>query len=256
MSNDLNEQASRDGGAAPLILAIETATRSGSIAVAHGERVLSSTSGDPSSSHSTDLIENVDAVLREARKKLHQIDVFAVAIGPGSFTGLRIGLATVKSFAVALNRKCVAVPTLAAVAYAAGRSDRTIALLPAGRGEVFAEMFLVTDAVAPLDEAAHISPAKLLSKYGLHQHVLWAGEGAHAQVDALRNAAAERAISFHAGNSNELQNGWTIAPPDQRLAEAVALLAWQSWRAGDLLDPQDLHANYVRPSDAEIKSHV
>ena len=259
MSNELSEKSSRgtnNGGAAPLILAIETATRAGSIALAHGERVLSATSGDPSSSHSTDLIENVDAVLREAGKTLHQVDVFAVAIGPGSFTGLRIGLATVKSFAVALNRKCVAVPTLAAVAYAAGRSDRTVALLPAGRGEVFAEMFSVTDVVAPLDEAAHISPAKLLSKYGLHKPVLWAGEGAHAQIDALRNAAAERAISFHARNSHELQDGWTIAPPEQKLAEAVAKLAWQSWRAGELLDPQDIHANYVRPSDAEIKSHV
>src|SRR5688500_18999269 len=95
----------------PVILAIETATRAGSVAVARGEEILSSRTGDASSSHSQDLIENIDAVLQTAGLELSSVDLFAAAIGPGSFTGLRIGLATVKSLAVSLARRCVGVST-------------------------------------------------------------------------------------------------------------------------------------------------
>lgn len=240
----------------PLILAIETATRTGSVSVARGEKVLASVSGDPSSSHSTDLIESVNTVLRDAGAELTAVELLAAAIGPGSFTGLRIGLATVKSFAVALNRRCAAVPTLAAVAYAAGKSERTVALLPAGRGEVFAQMFSVSDNVARLDEPSHISPVQLIAKYGAHPRVLWAGEGAHIQSDVLRQAAAKAGFPFDGNGTAHLSNGWMIASPPDRLADAVAMLALRQWREGSLVGPEDLRANYVRPSDAEIKSNV
>ena len=240
----------------PLILAIETATRTGSVSVARGEKVLASISGDPSSSHSTDLIENVNAVLRDAGAALNAVEVFAAAIGPGSFTGLRIGLTTVKSFAVALNRQCAPVPTLAAVAYAAGKSERTVALLPAGRGEVFAQMFSVADNVERLDEPSHISPVQLIAKYGAHPRVLWTGEGAHIQGDMLRQAAAKAGFPFGGNETLNASNGWMIGSPQDKLANAVAMLAMQQWREGLLVEPEDLRANYVRASDAEIKSNV
>src|SRR5205085_9685024 len=103
----------------PLILAIETATRAGSVAVARGETLLSCREGDASVSHSTNLIEIIDAVLSEAGAQLSDVDVFAVAVGPGSFTGLSIGLATVKAFAEGNQRLIVGISTLAAGAYAA-----------------------------------------------------------------------------------------------------------------------------------------
>ena len=158
----------------PIILAIETATRAGSVAIARGENILASRPGDASSSHSQDLIENIDAVLREAAIELSAIDLLAAAIGPGSFTGLRIGLATAKSFAVSLGRRCVGVSTLAAVSHAAGVAERVVALLPAGRGEVFAQMFSVRDDhVGPLDEPARpgleslTDPARLVVAGGV-----------------------------------------------------------------------------------------
>ena len=174
--------------AEPFILAIETATRAGSVAIARGEGILASRAGEASSSHSQDLIENIDAILQEAGVQLSAVDLFAAAIGPGSFTGLRIGLATVKSLAVSLDRRCVGVSTLGAVSHAAGASEHTVALLPAGRGEVFAQMFAVhDDVVAPLDESAHISPQALVAKYGSYPQVTWAGEGAHAQLELIRS---------------------------------------------------------------------
>lgn len=258
MSND-EKTLSRDLSASkdpPVFLAIETATRAGSVAVSRGGEILASTSGDASSSHSTDLIENIDLVLRESEVQLSDVELFAAAVGPGSFTGLRIGLATVKSLAVALNRKCAGVSTLGAIAFAAGESECTVALLPAGRGEVFAQMFSVRDGdVSALDEAAHISPQALIAKYGKHATMIWAGEGAHAQLEMLRHVAEERAIEFTV-NKDAVARGWLVAPENNRIAESVAKLAFLDYRSGNTVAPGDLRANYVRPSDAEIKVHA
>lgn len=241
----------------PLILAIETGTRAGSVALARGEQILASRSGDQSVSHSHDLIENIDAVLQKAGGELSAVDLFAAAIGPGSFTGLRIGLATAKSLAVSLDRRCVGVSTLGAVAHAAGAAERVIALLPAGRGEVFAQMFAVrNDVVESLDEPAHISPQALVAKYGRHPQLTWAGEGAHAQLDLLRSEAWGKGIELTFGAQQQEKTGWRLAPPAPRLAEDVARLAFREWCKGNVIDPGELRANYVRASDAEINIHA
>ena len=253
MSNADIETAQKD---ALVILAIETATRAGSVAVSRGDKIMSCTVGDASSSHSTDLIENVDRILREAGLQLGEVDLFAAAIGPGSFTGLRIGLATVKSLAVAMNKKCVGVSTLAAVAHAAGESGRTVALLPAGRGEVFAQTFSVmNNDVTPLDQAMHISPQLMLSKYGTYSRTIWAGEGAQTQLELLRAEAARRGIQF--GDEADVNGrGWSVAPGNEKIAGSVAQLAWREYRADRIIAPENLRANYVRPSDAEMKVHA
>ena len=240
----------------PLILAIETATRAGNVALARGEEVLHSLSGDAVSSHSTDLLENVEELLRCGETDLSRVDLFAAASGPGSFTGLRIGLATIKSFAVCVGKKCVGVPTLAAIAHAAGESGRTVALLPAGRGEVFAQLFSVSrEQVSALDSATHITPKALLKKYGQMQNIVWAGEGAHVQVENLRSWAESKKVVFANRESNDAsieREGWILAPRCEQLAVSVAALALHEYRGGNTIAPDELRAIYVRPSDAEI----
>jgi tRNA threonylcarbamoyladenosine biosynthesis protein TsaB len=254
MSNAATENLSPPD--TPLILAIETATRAGSVGVSRGAKVLACAAGDASSSHSKDLIENIDRVLRDAGLQLSDVDLFAAATGPGSFTGLRIGLATVKSLAVAMNRKCLGVSTLAAVAQAAGGSGRTVALLPAGRGEVFAQMFsIVGNEVSAADHATHISPQALLAKYGSYETITWAGEGAHAQLEVLRKEAERLEIPF--GLAPDVNsNGWSVAPKNENFAASIAQLALREYHAGRTIEPEDLRADYVRPSDAEIKVHA
>src|SRR6185295_12934665 len=104
----------------PLILAMETATRAGSVSLSLGAEIVASVAGDASSSHSNHLIQNIETILRDAGRELRDVDLFAAALGPGSFTGLRIGLATAKALAMSMDRKCAGVSTLAAVAVAAG----------------------------------------------------------------------------------------------------------------------------------------
>ena len=222
----------------PLILSVETATLSGSVALSRGEEIVAALPGDSGISHSNTLLNDIDKLLHEVRVELSQIDCFAVATGPGSFTGLRIGIATVKGLAATLDRPCAGVPTLHAVALSAGASDRSVALLPAGRGEVFAQLFSVTreGLVTELDKAKHISPQRLLAKYDSLEQILWCGEG----------ATANRALL-------ETRPGWQIAPPGNNLAIHVASLAFARFRNNQLLHPDALQAIYVRPSDAELK---
>src|SRR5712691_6492723 len=151
----------------PLILAVETSTRAGSVSLARGGEVLSAVLGDASASHSMDLIDNIEGVLRKGNAKLFDVDLFAVTVGPGSFTGLRIGLATVKALAVCVQKPCAAVSTLAAIAHAAGDCEMTVSVLPAGRGEVYAQAFTVHgETVQAFDCALHIKPSELVARYG------------------------------------------------------------------------------------------
>jgi len=236
---------------APLILAIETATRGGSVALVRGHDTLSAASGEVSSSHSTNLIEIVEDNLKKAGADLNEVTLFAAAVGPGSFTGLRIGLATVKSFAVCTGRSCVGVSTLAAIAHAAGSSERTAALLPAGRGELFAQLFSVANGRArELDGPEHLSANEILEKYGQARPLLWAGAGAQLHAEALRTWAEARSISF--SDSSAGRAVWTLAAPEPQLAISIAALALNEYRSGNTVRPDRLQAVYVRASDAEI----
>lgn len=222
----------------PQILSVETATLSGSVALSRGEEIVAALAGDSGVSHSNTLLSDIDKVLGEAQVELADLDLFAVATGPGSFTGLRIGIATVKGLAATLDRPTAGVPTLNAVALAAGASPRSVALLPAGRGEVFAQLFSVTKdgLVTELDKATHISPSKLLEKYGSLESVLWCGEG----------AIANKALF-------EGEERWQLAPPVANLAVHVSRLGLMKFREQQLVHPDALQAIYVRPSDAELK---
>lgn len=225
----------------PLILAVETATLSGSLALARGAEVIASLSGDPAVSHSNTLLADLDKLLNETTFKLADVDLFAVAAGPGSFTGLRIGIATVKALTATLSRPCAAVPTLQAVALAGGAADASVALLPAGRGEVFAQLFSVSaeGAVTALDEPSHISPQKMIDKYGSLEKAVWCGEGALAQRELIESSASEKQ--------------WRIAMRTDNLAQFVAVLALRSFKHDQIVAPDALQAIYVRPSDAELK---
>ena len=235
----------------PLILAIETATRAGSVALARGSAILAAASGDASASHSIDLIESIDGILKRAGAGLRDIDLFAAAVGPGSFTGLRIGLATTKSFAMCMGKDCAGVSTLAAIAYAAGPSPQTLALLPAGRGELFAQLFSVDEGrVRELDAAAHLTPTRILEAYGKERELRWAGEGAHLQAETLREWAKSNDIPFV--DSGPGLTAWSLAPPVDHLASSISALALNAYRNGSTLSPDDLRAVYVRASDAEI----
>jgi hypothetical protein len=123
-------------------------------------------------------------------------------------------------------------------------------------------MFSVSDdgAVVELDAAAHLSPQRLVEKYGAQRKLRWAGSGAHLQRDFLGRYATEQEIALveelHESDDrrpqSNLSNLWTIAARETNLAKSVAALALQLFQAGKLQSPDFLSAIYVRPSDAEL----
>ncbi|MGI9166257.1 MAG: tRNA (adenosine(37)-N6)-threonylcarbamoyltransferase complex dimerization subunit type 1 TsaB [Pyrinomonadaceae bacterium] len=242
----------------PLILSVETATLGGSVCVTRGDYVLAALTGDLHISHSNRLLLEVAECLERADVFLSDVDLFAAASGPGSFTGLRIGIATVNALAATLGRPCVGIPTLRAVGRAAGPSSATIALLPAGRGEMFAQLFSVSPdgSVTEIDAPAHLSLLGVIDRYGAIPNLRWAGAGAQIQRDLLRDHAQEKGIEFGAEGiapTEELRQCWTLAPEILNLGEHVAALSFEQWKRGEVVTPPYLTALYVRPSDAELK---
>jgi tRNA threonylcarbamoyladenosine biosynthesis protein TsaB len=235
-----------------LILSVDTATPGGGVCVVRGRQVLASSSGDAALSHSNTLLRDIKRLLSSAGLSLNEIELFAAAIGPGSFTGLRIGLATVKGLAATLGRPCVGVPTLHAVARGAGPSEATVSLLPAGRGELFAQRFSVSAelAVTEEDSPGHLSPTTVIEKYGGIKNLIWTGAGALAQIELLR-ATAER-LGFEFDEEGQRATGWRLSAVNSNIASQVAAIALAR-QVIDATDAEHLHALYVRPSDPELK---
>jgi tRNA threonylcarbamoyl adenosine modification protein YeaZ len=246
---------------APLILGLDTTTEVRSVAVVRGERVLASTRGRVLRENSARVLQDIGEALAASGVKLDDIELFAVATGPGSFTGLRSGLATIKAFAATLNRPVAGISTLHAIAYGCGTAPRVLACLPAGRGEVFAQLLSVDDAkaVRELSEPFHLTPAALFEKaLGWGGDLRWAGAAAHAHALPLGEFATGKGINWRVEESpvnvlySENHNGWTLAPPQESYAEQVAALGLMNYLEGSTLVAEDLRALYVRLSDAEL----
>ena len=131
------------------VLAIETATTVCAAAVVSEGRILSEASLDEKYAHAEKLMGQVDTVLDRCGLSLHQLDGIAVSIGPGSFTGLRIGLSVAKGLSFASGRKVIPVPTLQALAQRvsdgriAQSGEYILAALDARRDEVYSQFFRV-----------------------------------------------------------------------------------------------------------------
>jgi tRNA threonylcarbamoyladenosine biosynthesis protein TsaB len=224
-----------------LLLSIESATRVMSVAILHGESLLAEISTFDDRVHSERLLPAVDQLLQVAGFSLREIEAFAISIGPGSFTGLRIGLATLKGLAFGADRPVAAVPTLAALTLAAsGASSPVAALLDARRDEVYATCLagpgdlgtpLIPDAVLTAEElTAALPPACTVV----------VGEGAEA---VARDAASRGS------------RGMTLLPDVLGRARAfhVGLLGARLLAGGGGQRAEDLVPRYVRRAEAEVR---
>ena len=241
-----------------LILSLETATERRSVAVLRGGRVLSLSERELRDGGGAAVLADIDRALAEASVSVRDVEVFAAASGPGSFTGLRAGLATVKALASTLGRPVFGVPTLHALARGARPARSLCALLPAGRGEVFAQMLRVShEGVSEeLGPPEHVPPARLLDRMSAAGCVKFAGGGAHKFEELLRERAAALGLKFRvlaSAHEEPREDEWAIAPPIESLAAEVGALALSRYEAGERGGADELCAIYVRPSDAELK---
>ncbi len=170
--------------AAGVLLAVETSTRRLSLALVRDEAVLAEHAAEVGARQAETLLPAIEALLEQARVRCDAVEAFAVAVGPGSFTGLRVGLATVKALAFGADACVAAVPTLAALA-AAAPPGPAVALLDARRGELDAARFArAGEDVEP--EEACLLRADALAAWLPPDATLVAGEGTRAAAEAAR----------------------------------------------------------------------
>jgi tRNA threonylcarbamoyladenosine biosynthesis protein TsaB len=214
-----------------IVLGIDTSTHVAGVAVVDEQRGVLDERRHGGGGRGADLLVAIDEVCRRAGVAPAQLDAIAVGAGPGSFTGLRIGMATAKGIAFAAERPLWSASSLAALAHEL-EGGLVIAALDARRGEVFAGAFRGGAAVAP--ERA-LAPADLavwardLAQPG--EAIAYAGDALAAYPDALAELAA----------------AW--APVHTPSGTAVARLALAGPRTDILLGGAPM---YIRPSEAEV----
>jgi tRNA threonylcarbamoyladenosine biosynthesis protein TsaB len=217
-------------------MAVETSTLAGGVALLDGERVVGESLLDVRITHSERLMPAIDRLLRDAGWTAASLEGLAVAVGPGSFTGLRIGLSAVKGLGWALGLAVAAVPTLDALAAALPFAAHPVCpVLDARKNEVYCSLYHWDGATMRRHwEYLALAPAELASR--LTEPTIVLGDGAH--LVASRHAR--------------------VAPPHRRLpsASAVGVLGLARFRAGDVVSAGELCAFYLRPSEAELKRRV
>ena len=219
-----------------MILALDTSTRNASVAIyRRKEGVVSELTWRSSSHHTAELAPYLDLLLRRNPKGLAGI---AVALGPGSFTGLRVGLSLAKGFALAQEVPLIGIPTLDALAYSQSHQPLPIcALLEAGRGRICAALY---------------------EKVSLHQvtdYLLTTVEGLSSEITCPTLICGEIDEAGRAILRKRLGDRAVVASPAASLRRAgfLAELGWERLQRGEVDDPRTLEPLYLhRP---EIPSH-
>lgn len=223
------------------ILAIDTATLVSSVAVATDKKLLAELTLQTKLTHSEVLMPHIEQILSMTKVKKNELDAIAVSIGPGSFTGLRIGLATAKTIAYALDIPIIGVSTLAALAYHYPVGDVYIApLLDAQKGNVYISLYTWED--GQLHEAYEPTVKSF-------DDVLAAGQRLDKPVVFLGEKAVAKADEIKAAGGNII-----MAMPHMVMPRAanVAMLGLDLLAKGKQDDVMSLEPLYIRRSEAEI----
>lgn len=180
-----------------IILALDTTTRAGSAAVLKDGALAAERVGNPEITHGERLPSDLQQLLADLRLGIEDVDLFAVAAGPGSFTGLRVGIATVQGLAMARGRLVVPVSALEALARAARDVPSPVAAwMDAQRGEVFAEVYAAGSRAILLPAASGTPEARLDAMAGVPGAPIFIGDGAirYRETIAARGGADVRIL--------------------------------------------------------------
>jgi tRNA threonylcarbamoyladenosine biosynthesis protein TsaB len=216
-----------------LTLAVDTTADFGSIALADESRIREEVLIHAPQGFSHVLFGEIETLLARQRVRLQEIGLFAAASGPGSFTGVRVGLSAVKGFAEVLGRRVVALSNLEALAEF-GHADARATIIDARRGEVYAALFgegesrIIPEIVVPLQKLFTLLPDRNLE---------WISQDFAPFLPAL---------------SGTRFGCCPMITAPRALAGAIAQIAIRRATAGLAHDPAAIEANYVRRSDAEL----
>lgn len=221
------------------ILAVQTATPAGSVALTDEGRLLGELFLDVRRPHGEWLLRAIDQLLNEAGMSVGDLDGFGVTVGPGSFTGLRVGLATVKGLAMATGKPIAGVSTLRTLALQAPHAVSPVCtLLDARKKEVYAGTFVWREG-----EPCSIGPEKVLPPERLLEELtgplLFVGDGATVYRPLIIRRLGSQAH-------------FLPAACDSPRAAHAALLATRKFETGEGCSAAEVNPVYIRPSEAEL----
>jgi tRNA threonylcarbamoyladenosine biosynthesis protein TsaB len=217
-----------------LILGVDTSGKNGSIALVRFQQGIARTLQIVSlegGTFSAQLVPQISELLSHQKLGKSEIDGFAVVSGPGSFTGLRVGLAAVKALAEILQKPIAVVSLLEAIAHISGKHGEVVAVLDAGRREAY---------VAECTGSANgieVRAQELMTIFELSQ-----------------SAVDREIVTPDAKLADFLQErGLRASCVPYPRADVIARLGFEKIKAGETISVEALDANYIRRSDAEIK---
>lgn len=224
-----------------LIFGTDTCCMAATAALVSEDAMIAQTVINHKKTHSQKMMPQIEEMFRAAELLPGDVDAFAAAVGPGSFTGVRIGVATVKALAQGCGKPCVAVSTLEALAFPSHFFDGFISpILDARRGQVYNAVFEGGNrGMSRLTEDRALSLEELLSELEKSdKNILFMGDGVPVHHERIECVLGERAV---------------FAPKVTRLnlAGAVAEIGLEKFKKGEIVSYGELVPQYVRLSQAE-----
>ncbi|MGD9020078.1 MAG: tRNA (adenosine(37)-N6)-threonylcarbamoyltransferase complex dimerization subunit type 1 TsaB [Desulfuromonadales bacterium] len=226
----------------PVLLTIQTASPAGSIALTAGDRLLAEFNLDVRKTPTEWLLQSIEGLLDKTNIKQTDLDGIAVVHGPGSFTGLRVGLATAKGLSLATGCPLLGISSLQCVAMQLPFAGLPVCvMLDARKQEVYTAIYRwEAGGPQPISAETVIGPEQWLAK--ISGETLFAGNGAQVYRTLIVRKMGDRAH---------------FAPAFVNLPRAAgaAALAGREWAAGRTFTADQLMPNYLRPSEAELNLH-
>ncbi|MCF8095846.1 MAG: tRNA (adenosine(37)-N6)-threonylcarbamoyltransferase complex dimerization subunit type 1 TsaB [Desulfobacteraceae bacterium] len=225
------------------LLAIDTSAKTCSAALISKGKVKAEISANFAQTHARHVMELVDALMRTARMEIKEIDAYGVTTGPGSFTGLRIGISTIKGLSLAYGKPAAGVSSLLSLAHPLrAYAGLVCPVIDARKGEVYAEIYRFSDTGSKVILPACVCPpGELIGKISdLGESCLFAGSGAVLYMDRIIEGLGGRAF-FAPDSAGQIR------------ASTVAELAYQNIINGLSGRASELTPYYIRRSDAERK---
>jgi tRNA threonylcarbamoyladenosine biosynthesis protein TsaB len=212
-----------------VILSVDTTSEFGSLALTEGDRVVEELPLHSPEGFGHILFQRIEQLLARHDVNVNQMDCFAAASGPGSFTGVRVGLAAVKGLAEATGKLVVAVSNLRALAFF-GTAPLRATVLDARRGEVYGAVF---------DDRLQMVAPETVMKFP-------------AWLETLPSNDVEFIATDFSPFRSHVDPSIPVLTAPRSLAAAIGRIAGDEFRTGAARDPAEIDANYVRRSDAEL----
>jgi len=236
------------------VLAFDTTTLGTSVSIASKDgEILKTKYKAEKDNRASYLFTLIDECIIELGVKLYDIDLICVAVGPGSYTGMRLGLAVAKSVSINLGIKAVSVNTLKALAYKTAYSEnrKICAILPAGRNDLFAQVFeLEGQVIIEVTDQKVVSIERLISDLLPFSSIIFAGVFSDSLVEQIGDIALKNKIDLNVksnfNNTSHNDKGWSLIQQSSPLSESVAKLGLETFLSNKGNITNSLLANYVR----------